>query len=232
MSKFSENLLELPCFSKSVSVQKKIEFITQIDLHDTDVLYAIYYFLENKILKHKELPDCVDGTLYKVLINSSNLQISNLIKDNFIDGLLPLNSTFYLHHSRLQDLLLKDNFQEADKFTATFLCLLADLKDRNWLYFSDVSKIAGLDLQIIDNMWKIYSQGKFGFSIQKQIWLNNNCNWDLLWDKLGWRKDNVLCRYPTDFVWNLNAPVGHLPLSNQLRGFQTLKALLNLDIWG
>ena len=99
------------------------------------------------------------------------------------------------------------------------------------MYFSDISKIPVKDILLIDHLWFIYSRGKFGFSAQRKVWLGVNKNWDHLWLKLGWKKGLILCRYPTEFIWSVNAPIGHLPLFNQLRGNQVLNTLFNLDIW-
>lgn len=232
MVKFSSNVLELPCFVQDISVAKRMQLIEEADWNDTDVIYTFYCFLKDKIVDQGECPNCVHGLIYKLLIKSKKAEIIELLNETFQNGLVQDSSMkFYKFYIELQDLLVKDSFLEADKLTSRILCLMANVKVRNWLYFSDVKNIPENELKFLDNLWKIYSKNKFGFSIQRQIWLNSNQNWDILWQKLGWQQNNVLCRYPEEFVWTLLAPTGHLPLSNQLRGVQTLKALFNSKIW-
>ena len=77
----------------------------------------------------------------------------------------------------------------------------------------------------------MYSRGKFGFSIQRKIWLTHQCKWNLFWQTIGWTKQDIPCRYPTEFIWTIDAPKGHLPLFNQLRGVQVLSALFNHIVW-
>ena len=76
------------------------------------------------------------------------------------------------------------------------------------------------ELRIIDQLWLKYSQNRFGFSVQKKIWVDNggkldeNYDWDTyikLADKVGWRKGGDWLNYHK-FTFNTNALPGHLPL--------------------
>jgi GUN4-like len=49
--------------------------------------------------------------------------------------------------------------------------------------------------------------------------------------KIGWKKDGSFTRYPNEFIWSLDAPRGHLPLSNQLRGNKTMQAIFSHPAW-
>lgn len=215
----------------NISVAKKLQLLEQLDFDNNQVLNESYSFLEEKVLNNFNAVDCIDGTIYKLLLQSDNTDITKKLVLNFADGLVDPISQFHSYYLQLQDLLIQNDFQEADKLTSSILCLLANTVNRNWLYFSDVKQIPESELKLLDNLWKTYSKDKFGFSVQRQIWLANAKDWNILWDKIGWRRNEILCRYPEEFVWNLTAPNGHLPLSNQLRGVQTLKAFFNLSIW-
>lgn len=231
MQKISDYFPALSFLGDNISVTKKIQLLEELDIEDIEILNACYSFLEKKALNNSKEFDCIDGTIYKILLQSGNPDIVKKLNIHFADGLVDSHSKFYISYLELQDLLLKNNFQEADRLTSQLLCLFVNIKNRSWLYFSDVKRIPQSELKILDNLWKTYSKGKFGFSVQRQIWLGNNQDWNLLWDKIGWRQKEVLCRYPEEFTWDLTAPIGHLPLSNQLRGIQTLKALFNLKVW-
>jgi hypothetical protein len=80
-------------------------------------------------------------------------------------------------------------------------------------------------------LWLLHSEGKFGFSVQREIWLTVGKNWEKLWSKIGWKNGNAWTRYPNEFTWNLTAPKGHLPLSNQLRGVRVISSLLSHPAW-
>ncbi|NET49629.1 MAG: hypothetical protein F6K09_13095, partial [Merismopedia sp. SIO2A8] len=49
--------------------------------------------------------------------------------------------------------------------------------------------------------------------------------------KIGWKSGNSCTRYPNEFTWDISAPAGHLPLSNQLRGVRVMSSLLSHPAW-
>jgi hypothetical protein len=61
--------------------------------------------------------------------------------------------------------------------------------------------------------------------------LYNNKNWDKFWHAIGWKINKRNIRYPQEFIWNNNAPKGHLPLFNQIRGVQVLASLFVHPAW-
>lgn len=138
-----------------------------------------------------------------------------------------------IDYKPLQQLLIAQDFQAADRMTLQKLCELAGpaAVQRKWLYFTEIENFPISDLQTIDTLWLTYSEGKFGFSVQREIWLSLGKNWEKFWFKIGWKNGNTWTRYPDGFTWNLTAPVGHLPLSNQLRGNRVIAALLSHKAW-
>tara|TARA_B100000212_G_scaffold310487_1_gene261568 strand:- start:212 stop:931 length:720 start_codon:yes stop_codon:yes gene_type:complete len=129
---------------------------------------------------------------------------------------------------KLQLNLLEQNFEEADRLTSSILRKLAGkvAEKRGYVFYSEVNNMSGKDLETIDRLWKIYSQGKFGFSIQAKLLKSVGKRYDLLWPRIGWKKDGVWTRYPTAFSWSLEAPEGHMPLVNQLRGVRLMDSIL------
>jgi hypothetical protein len=155
------------------------------------------------------------------------------MEPTFSQGAVPLRSAVGADYTELQSLLADQKFQAADRLTTQKLCQLAGpaAERRQWLYFSEVDSLPIEDLQTINQLWLTYSEGRFGYTVQRQLWLSVNKNWDALWPKIGWREEKKWTRYPQEFTWDLSAPRGHLPLSNQLRGVQVLNALLNHPAW-
>ena len=87
--------------------------------------------------------------------------------------------------------------------------------------------MSGVDLATLDRLWIVYSQGRFGFSVQWRLLQSFDGRYDQLWPRIGWKNDGVWTRYPGAFDWSLKAPEGHMPLINQLRGVRLMDAVLN-----
>ncbi|MBP0000258.1 MAG: GUN4 domain-containing protein [Cyanobacteria bacterium SID2] len=153
--------------------------------------------------------------------------------DSSLSSPISLESERGIDYTPLQAVLVDGKFQEADQLTRELLCQLggAGAVARKWLYFTEVDLIPAVDLRTLDRLWVAYSNGKFGFSVQRQLWLGVSQDWDKLWPKLGWKNGNSWTRFPQEFTWDLSAPKGHLPLSNQLRGVRVLAALFAHPAW-
>nr|YP_009315669.1 Hypothetical protein ycf53 [Trichogloeopsis pedicellata]SCW24327.1 Hypothetical protein ycf53 [Trichogloeopsis pedicellata] len=206
-----------------------------------DLVYEIYdsgndvhvQLLSVLLYRHSDLDiqmSAVDGLIFELLLESRNNNISDSINILLPNGIVELKSAHHIDYLPLQKLLVNKQFQKADTVTHRLLCNLSQITghhSRNWLYFTDVGRLPVVDLLTIDSLWQIHSGGLFGLSVQKSIWLSTNSNWDKFWAKIGWKVNNVNCRYPHEFVWSIDAPAGHLPLCNQLRGVQVLAALFN-----
>ncbi|MEO1376214.1 MAG: GUN4 N-terminal ARM-like repeat domain-containing protein [Cyanobacteria bacterium J06635_10] len=175
----------------------------------------------------------VDGKVYQVLYQSDIAESKEFLQSNFPQGIIPLKSDCNIDYTELQKLLANQDFQEADRLTLQKMCELAgeEAVKRKWLYFTEVEKFPITDLQTINNLWLVHSEGKFGFSVQREMWIGLRKNWENLWIKIGWKNGNNWTRYPNEFIWNLDAPRGHLPLSNQLRGVRAISSLLSHPAW-
>lgn len=78
-----------------------------------------------------------------------------------------------MDYTKLRDLLASEDFQAADDETRAMLIKLAgnDAIKRQWVYFSEVQFISKVDLQTMDALWVAASGGKFGYSVQRKLWL-------------------------------------------------------------
>ena len=146
----------------------------------------------------------------------------------FPEGWLRAPSARGLDYGPLQDHLLRQRFEEADRLTSAHLRQLAgpEAERRGYVYFSEVPAIPGLDLRSLDRLWLAYSLGRFGFSVQGRLLRLCGNRWEVLWPRLGWKREGLWTRYPSSFTWSLEAPEGHMPLVNQLRGVRLMDALL------
>lgn len=178
-------------------------------------------------------PTFVDGTCYQLLLSLDAPSVQTFLSKHFPQGVVNLQSNAGIDYTPLQQYLAQQQFEEADRVTLQKLCELAGpgAVKRKWLYFTEVENFPITDLRTINQLWLIHSEGKFGYSVQRQLWLSVGKNWDALWPQIRWRAGKTWTRYPDGFTWDLSAPRGHLPLSNQLRGVQALNALLSHPAW-
>lgn len=178
-------------------------------------------------------PSIAAGRSLQWLYQVDDADVQSFISSHFPTGLLSPSSDCHVDYSDIQVALVQQDFELADRLTLQKMCELAgdNAVKRKWLYFTEVNIFPKVDLQTLDQLWLLYSEGKFGFSKQREIWLGVGKNWDKLWPKIAWKNENVWTRYPGEFVWTLEAPVGHLPLTNQLRGVRVMDALMNHPAW-
>jgi GUN4-like/ARM-like repeat domain, GUN4-N terminal len=173
------------------------------------------------------------GKAYHALYLNPNPQIQEWLQQNFPQGVVPLESTLDIDYQPLQKLLAQQDFQQADVITLQKMCELAGSAavERKWIYFTEVINLPIADLITLDQLWLMASAGKFGFSVQRQLWLSVGKDFTKLWTKINWKSGNVWTRYPQEFTWDLSAPTGHLPLSNQLRGVRVIDAIFAHPAW-
>ncbi|PIA29776.1 hypothetical protein AQUCO_05800094v1 [Aquilegia coerulea] len=137
----------------------------------------------------------------------------------------------------LKQYLTSKDFRQADEETRRLIIVLAGeaAEKRGYVFFSEVQFISESDLQTIDNLWRQYSDNKFGYSVQKRIYEKEKEDFSRFFQKVGWMKklDTEIEQYnyrafPNEFTWELtdDTPEGHLPLTNALRGTQLLKSIL------
>jgi serine/threonine protein kinase len=130
-----------------------------------------------------------------------------------------LSSEKGVDYTRLRDLLKAGRWKEADEETSAVMLKAAGRGGKGWLDYDDVENFPCADLRTIDQLWVKYSNGRFGFSVQKQIYLKvggipdgkyNQEAWDKLGERLGWRVKRRWIFYD-DVTFNTTAPRGHLP---------------------
>lgn len=117
----------------------------------------------------------------------------------------------------LENLLANSKWKEADQETAKKMLELADKIDEGWLEVEDIDRVPTGDLRTLDQLWVKYSQGHFGFSVQKRIYQNlgetrnyDRKIWEALGNEVGWRINNRWLSY-NELNFGFNGVRGHLP---------------------
>jgi len=154
----------------------------------------------------------------------------NSVNSELLASAPPLESERNMDYSTLRDLLAAEDFKAADAETRRLLIVVAGLaaEKRGWVYFSEVKSIPVADMTTIDGLWQHFSKGKFGYAAQKKIWRSCRSQFDKFAEQISWFTDKWKNRnWPDEFIYSLEAPVGHLPLTNCIRGAQVLDEILN-----
>ena len=99
-----------------------------------------------------------------------------------------LSSEKGFDYKRLRDLLKAGNWEEADKETLAVMLKAAGREEEGWLNSDSIEKFPCTDLRTIDQFWVKYSNGHFGFSVQKRIWESVGKDYEKFGDRVGWRK--------------------------------------------
>ncbi len=190
--------------------------------------------LKEFLISNKSQPaNIVIAKAYQEIYLTNIQENQEFLQTHYPSGVIKPESEKNINYQPLQQLLIERKYQAADTCTREKLWELAgeSAMQRKWLYFTEVKKFPIIDLQTIDRLWNLYSEGKFGFSTQRKIWLSVGKDWTKLWEKINWKTGNKWTLYPKEFIWDLSAPIGHLPLSNQLRGVQVIASLFAHPAW-
>lgn len=151
-----------------------------------------------------------------------------------------LPSAIGIDYVPLATMLATGDFLAADQFTRDNLIRIsgAEASGRNFVYWTEVKKIPATDLATMERLWLEFSNGQFGYSIQKRVWDLENGNFDNFIRRIGWTKiDNGVERKlkwfgANEFIYDVErAPKGHLPLTSALRGTQLIKQLMEHPVW-
>ncbi|AFZ19654.1 GUN4 domain-containing protein [Allocoleopsis franciscana] len=143
--------------------------------------------------------------------------------------------------AELNYLMKVRNWKGADQKNAVLMLNIAGIEKRGYLDTSDIEKFPCPALRAIDKLWVKHSEGKFGFSVQKDILDSvskqpghydniNEETWGNWVSRVGWQG--------SDTNYNLNqAEPGHLPRKEGVdmggfgrlwRGFFSLSATCRL----
>ncbi|MEG5059680.1 GUN4 domain-containing protein [Microcoleus sp. A2-C5] len=132
---------------------------------------------------------------------------------------VPLKSKRGVDYTQLRYLLASGQWKKADEETANKMVEVAGRREDGWLRFEDIDRFPCEDLRTIDQLWVKYSNGHFGFSVQKRIYESlggtreeyDDKILQAFADRVGWRvKTKWLSFY--DLKFNIKAPEGHLPV--------------------
>ena len=103
-----------------------------------------------------------------VLKFRENLGLVNIENEQEIQ----LKSEVGMEYNNLRDLLKAQNWEEADKETYEVMIKAVGKKSGDSFTSDELLNFPCQDLRTIDHLWVEYSKGRFGFSVQKEIYLS------------------------------------------------------------
>jgi GUN4-like len=129
-------------------------------------------------------------------------------------------SNIYRYES-LQNLLQEGQWLKADQETVRLILSIASQTNVENLRPAEIEQLDCSELQVIDRLWSIYSNDRFGFSIQAKIYqdlggskqstIEQNTGLIEQWgDRLGWRKNENWLKC-SDLDYSEKAVEGGLP---------------------
>lgn len=185
---------------------------------DFEAFWSLYWGITGEELK-------IDRTVFSQLVqpDTSAVQSIEILNSNPVIQLPPqtddLASEKGIDYTRLRDLLAAKNWKEADKETYRVMIQAVGKKDGDYFTSDELLNFPCTDLRTIDHLWVKYSNGHFGFSVQKEIYLS--CvggkaygeyteAWEKFGDRVGWRVESSWISY-SKVTFDTSSPRGHLP---------------------
>jgi hypothetical protein len=129
--------------------------------------------------------------------------------------------------TQLETYLKNGQWREADEETMRLMLLIAKREDEGWLDEESAENFPCEELRTIDKLWVDNSGGKFGFSVQKKVWLDcggvlGEYDYDVykkFADEVGWRGDGQWLIYDELTFLLEDSQHAHLPLKRDKDGF-------------
>jgi len=106
-------------------------------------------------------------------------------------------------YQQLETFLKNGQWREADKETYRLMLQIVGKEADQWLTLKDIQNFPCEDLSAIDKLWVDYSKGKFGFSVQKKVWMAcggvpGECDFNVykkFADQVGWMTSDYWLLY-------------------------------------
>lgn len=238
ISKFTALTLQYPRLL--LAVKKNQELLAQLEKYAVDqlkviqpnnsVLFGVKSTPNNQKIGSanywiKNYPK-ISKLLYPETNNQAKNQDNCIFQNASIKKLLEVSPQQSLppKYFKLREFLAAEKWKEADEETYEVMLQVAGREREGWLVGESIEKFPCKDLRIIDQLWVKYSDGKFGFSVQKKILkklkLGAEYNQEVLWEafakEVGWRQgegeEEHWVRY-SELSFSTDTHHGHLPFS-------------------
>jgi hypothetical protein len=175
--------------------------------------------LANNLIRLRRSLDKSERRSYKPDADEANA-VEDVVKHAFSLLSHNLNEPILVvqgRYKKLYEFLKAKDWENADLETVKVIFKLCDREPKayTWLSSRDVACIPRKDINIINNLWVKFSDGRFGFSVQKRIWRQVKEDQYKFGSRVGWRIDGTWIFY-ADLIYSSRAPIGHFPVAVML----------------
>ncbi|WP_008317491.1 GUN4 domain-containing protein [Leptolyngbya sp. PCC 6406] len=124
-------------------------------------------------------------------------------------------------YQQLEDYLKNGQWREADQETYRLMITTVGKEDGQWFDSEELLNFPCDELLTIDGLWVKYSRGKFGFSVQKKIYVEtgnpldgqyHKDTFEKFADRVGWRKGGEYLNYDNLQANPSLSPEGESPI--------------------
>jgi hypothetical protein len=254
------NVQELNIFKESLDSLKKIPSKNDQEILNQVTIFA--HFMAGQLLNQKEYYQ----SAYDQLKSSKfDLYDSNTDNDILIEkdvesihrellNLIPQSSpekekirASLKEHllAELNSLMKQENWREADRKDWAFILFIANREKEGYLELENIKNFSCPDLKKLDDLWVKNSNGKYGYSVIKKIYLETgnslkvnwntwNTNWwntgngdiedfnekahNNFYDRIGWKEKGEWLTYEKGMGEEFMVREGHLPTPTNLYG--------------
>jgi hypothetical protein len=237
------NVQELNIFKESLDSLKKIPSKNDQEIFNQVTIFA--YFMAGQLLNKKEYYQSAYDQLKssKFDLYDSNTDNDILIEKDvesihreLINSILQsspekdkIRASLKEHLlAELNSLMKQQNWRESDRKDWAFILFIANREKEGYLELENIKNFSCPDLKTLDNLWVKNSNGKYGYSVIKKIWLETGnslkVNWNTgdiedfnemaynnFYDRIGWKEKGEWLTYEKGMYGEFMEQEGHLP---------------------
>uniref|UniRef100_A0A7S2UZV4 GUN4-like domain-containing protein n=1 Tax=Fibrocapsa japonica TaxID=94617 RepID=A0A7S2UZV4_9STRA len=197
-------------------------------------------FVQMPVGVTRQSPTLHTRTIHREAVGEVEAAVVEAVSKEELPSPDDLPSSCGVDYIPLATMLMTGDFEAADQFTRDNLIFIAGEKaqERGFVYWTQVKDLPPVDMATMERLWLKYSNGKFGYTMQRKLYRLGKGNFEAFCRKVDWnvvdegveRKRRWFGK--SEFIYDLEkAPRGHLPLTSALRGTTLLKELMNYPAW-
>jgi hypothetical protein len=143
-------------------------------------------------------------------------------------------ASLFTEYQYLENLLKEQRYEEADRVTWRIVLQLAGAEGRGYLELDEVMLLPHAELVNLDQLWHHYSDGRWGFTMQRRLFEQSESDYSGLGKVTGWMVDGTWLQKQNTIYDLEQSPQGHLPQEiwrNMFSVFDAFGLSLGIEIF-